>query len=94
MYFYLSGVLYKDDSKCFKTFPKRQILDSSKLKGLADDNVKFDEIGGKFCRRVDNIVGKGKIACYIIQAVFSSTGQRPASFCHGVVSFVRACVRP
>ena len=28
-----------------KSFPKRQILDSSKLKEFADDNVKFDENG-------------------------------------------------
>ena len=25
---------------------------------------------------------------------FSSTGRRPTSYCHGVVSVVRACVRP
>ena len=28
--------------KVFKPFPKRQILDSSKLKEFADDNFKFD----------------------------------------------------
>ena len=28
-------------------FPKRQILDSSKLKEFADDNFKFDENAGK-----------------------------------------------
>ena len=28
-------------------FPKRQILDASKLKGLADNNFKFDENGRK-----------------------------------------------
>ena len=28
-------------------FPKRQILDSSKLKEFADDNFEFDENGGK-----------------------------------------------
>ena len=44
--------------------PKRQILDSSKLKELADDNFKFDENGGKFSERVKNKVLKGDIARY------------------------------
>ena len=44
-------------------YPKRQILDSSKLKGFADDNFKFDENGRMFLKRVENTVGKGEIAC-------------------------------
>ena len=43
---------------------RRQILDSSKLKGFADDNFKFDENGRKFSKWVANTVGKGKIAHY------------------------------
>ena len=43
----------------FLTFPKRQILDASKLKEFSDDNLKFDENGRKFSKRVENIVGKG-----------------------------------
>ena len=43
-------------------FPKRQILDSSKLKKLADGNFEFDENGRKFSRWVENTVGKGEIA--------------------------------
>ena len=39
-------------------------LDSSKLKEYADDNFKFDENGRKLSKRVENTVGKGKIACY------------------------------
>ena len=35
-------------------FPKGQILDSSKLKELADDNFKLDENGGKFSNMVEN----------------------------------------
>ena len=42
--------------------PKRQILDSSKLKEFADDNFKGDENGRKFFKRVGNNVGKGEIA--------------------------------
>ena len=41
---------------------RRQILDSSKLKELADDNFKFDENGRKLYYRVENTVGKGEIA--------------------------------
>ena len=45
-------------------FPKRQILDSSKLKEFIDDNFKFDENGRKFSRWLENTVGKGEIARY------------------------------
>ena len=41
------------------TFPKRQILDSSKLKECADDNLKHDENGRKFSKWVENTMGKG-----------------------------------
>ena len=44
-------------------FPKQQILNSSKLKEIADDNFKFDENGGKFSKRIVNSVGNGEIAC-------------------------------
>ena len=47
-------------------FPKRQILDPSKLKKYADENFKFDknENGRKFFKWVENTVGKGEIARY------------------------------
>ena len=45
-------------------FPKRQILDSSKLKEFADDNFKFDENRRKFSKQVENTAGKGEIARY------------------------------
>ena len=51
-------------TKKTKTFPKRHILDSSKLKEFADDNFKFDGNGRKFSKRVENTVGKGEIARY------------------------------
>ena len=47
-----------------KPFPKRQILDSSKLKQFADDNFKFDENGREFSKLIENTVGKGEIARY------------------------------
>ena len=45
-------------------FPKRQILDPSKLKEFADDNFTFDENGRKFSKQLENNVEKGEIACY------------------------------
>ena len=50
--------------KCFKPFPKQQILDSSKLKEFADNKFKFDKDGRKFSKWVENTAGKGEIACY------------------------------
>ena len=32
------------------------------MKEFADDNLKFDENGKKFSKRVENTVGKGEIA--------------------------------
>ena len=40
----------------FQPFPKQQILDSSILKELADDNFKSDKNGGKFFKQVENTV--------------------------------------
>ena len=45
------------------TFPN-DVLHSSKLKAVANDNFKFDENGRKFAKRVENTGGKGEIACY------------------------------
>ena len=48
----------------FNPFPKRQFLDSSKLKEFDDDNFKFDENVRKFCKWVENTVEKREIARY------------------------------
>ena len=44
--------------------PKRQILDSSKLKEVVDNNFKSDKNDRKFSERVENNAGKGEIARY------------------------------
>ena len=44
------------------SFPKHQILNSSKLKEFTDDNFQFNENGGMFSKRVENTVGKGEIS--------------------------------
>ena len=46
----------------FNSFPKQQILDTSKLKEFADDHFNSDENGRKFFKQVENTVGKGEIA--------------------------------
>ena len=52
--------LLKDLDDFFQLVPKRQILDSSKLKEFADDNFKCDENGREYIRMVENTVGKGE----------------------------------
>ena len=48
----------------FNPFPKKQIVDSSKLKESAGDNLKIDASGRLFSKRVKNTVGKAEIARY------------------------------
>ena len=48
----------------FNPLPDEKFLDSSKVTEFADDNLKFDENGRKLSKRVENTVGKGKIARY------------------------------
>ena len=50
--------------KILKPFPKRQILDSTKLKEFADDNFKLTENGRKLSKWIENTAGKGEIARY------------------------------
>ena len=46
------------------TLSKRQILDSSKLRDLADDNFNFEENGRKFSKTGRKHCKKGEIARY------------------------------
>ena len=57
-------------------FPKQQILDSSKLKELADDNFKLDDNGSTFSKRVENTVRKGEIARYEQFLLFPQCSQK------------------
>ena len=70
-------------------FPKRQILNSSKLKEFADDNFKFDENDRKFSERVVNTVGKGEIARYEQFLLFPQCFQKNL-YCRHVKT--RACL--
>ena len=47
-----------------KPITRRHILDSSKLKDFADDNLKFEENGIKLFKLIENTLGKGEIARY------------------------------
>ena len=54
-------ILLNGSWKCYSTFPKRQILDSSKLIEFADDNFEFNKKGRKSSERAENTVRKGEI---------------------------------
>ena len=47
----------------FNPFPHNKILDQIKLKAFADDKLNVTKMIISVCDRVDNIVGKGEIAC-------------------------------
>ena len=61
----------------FHLFPKQHILDASKLKEFADENLKFYENDRKFFKWVENTVGKEEIAFYeqflLFQQCFQKT---------------------
>ena len=52
------------------------MLDSSKLKEVADNNFKFDENVRKLSKQVENTVEKGEIACYEQFLLFSLCFQK------------------
>ena len=53
--------LLEEEYLAINPFPNDKFY-SYKLKGLADENFKFDENGRKFSKQVENTVGKGEIA--------------------------------
>ena len=53
------------------TLSTRQVLDSFKLNELADYNFKFEENEKKFCKKVQNTVGKG--AVFLFSQCFQKT---------------------
>ena len=58
-------------------YPKRQILESSKLKEFADDNFKLDENGRRFSKWIKkNTVEKGEIARYELFLLFPQCFQK------------------
>ena len=57
-----------------KLITRRQSLDSSNVKDIADDNLKLKENGRKLYKLVENTVGKGEIARneqFLLSRVFS-----------------------
>ena len=47
----------------FNPFPHDKILDKTKLKAFADDKLNVTKMIFSIFDRVENIVGKGEIAC-------------------------------
>ena len=50
-------------ARCFNPFPHNKILDQTKLKVFADDKLNVTKMIISAFNRVENIVGKGEIAC-------------------------------
>ena len=48
----------------FNLFPHDKILDQTKLKAFADDKLNITKVIVSVFNRVENIVGKGEIACH------------------------------
>ena len=59
-----------------KLFPKRQILNSSKLKEFPDENLRFDKNDSKVFKWVENTVDEGEIARYEQFLLFPHCFQR------------------
>ena len=47
----------------FNPFPHKKILDQAKLKAFADNKLNVTKLIISVCDRIENIVGKGEIAC-------------------------------
>ena len=60
-------------------FPKRHILESSKVKELSDHNFKLDENGGEFSKRVENTVAIAELARYKHILFFPQFVQKPCT---------------
>ena len=59
-----------------KAFPRRQILDSSKLEEFADNNFEFDGNRRKLSKPVENTVRKWRIARYEQYLLFPQCFQK------------------
>ena len=66
-------------SSCFKSLSKDNILDLSKLKALADDNLYVYQISKFALGRIENIVGKGENAGYQHFLLFPQCFQKASS---------------
>ena len=78
----LKSKIFSFSSQCnlpFKPFPKRQILNSSKLKEFTDDDFKFDVNDVKFSERVESTSGKEEIALYKKLLLFLQHFQKTCS---------------
>ena len=88
----------------YQPITRRQILDWSKWKQSADDNFEFDENSKKFCKREENMVGKGEIAryeqfllypqCFQMAYFLISQGHQKVSLCgSGLIKLVKIFIK-
>ena len=60
---YWPKLVMESGNERFTLSQTTNFIDSSKLKEFADD-IKFDENGKKFSKKIENTLGKGEIALY------------------------------
>ena len=67
------------------------MLDFTKPKKLADNNFKLNEIGSKFSKWVENVVGKGEIAEFRTISAFPTVFSKDL-YCRHVKNKTRGCL--
>ena len=75
---FLNAVKSRHHAGNDKLFPKRQSLDSFKLKEFAYGNFEFEENGRKFSKKVEKSVGKREIARHEQFLLFPQCFQKTA----------------
>ena len=84
-------------TKILNPFPHDKILDQTKLKAFADDKLNVTIMIVSGFNRVDNIVGKGEIACTsnfsfthnVFKRLLSQTGQKVSLCENGLNQLLR-----
>ena len=76
-----------DSSLCaFNPFPRDKLLNQTKLKAFADDILNVTKMKISVFDRVENIVGKGEIACTSNSSFFHNVFKRLLSHIRQKVS--------
>ena len=73
------GACYSDHARTYLLFTNNNILDWSKFKASADDNLNVAKIMTSLHDRIENIVGKGENAGYQHFLLFPQYFQKASS---------------
>ena len=82
-----------DNILCFNPFPRDKILDQTKLNAFADDELNVTKMIISVFDRVENIVGKGEIACTsnfsfshnVFKRLLSQSRQKASLYGNGLI---------